>query len=75
MCSMKTEAMKSRLITSTGTGPLSFKKKKREKKRGKLINLTNTHTLKSSSFLRNPKESQRNGFGNKEGLSSVKEGC
>lgn len=28
MCSMKTDAMKSRLITSTGTGPLSQKKEK-----------------------------------------------
>lgn len=70
MCSMKTEAMKSRLITSTGTGPLSQQRHR----------LTHTHTVPSlavtptSAGVLVERMILLTSFGNEEGLSSLKEG-
>lgn len=49
MCSMKTEAMKSRLITSTGTGPLS------QQRQSEINTNTNTH---NPIICSNPNQSE-----------------
>lgn len=71
MCSMKTEAMKSRLITSTGTGPLLQTKK----------TLINTQTQNPFIFCNAGQSESLSGVADfidelrkKEGLSSLKEG-
>lgn len=52
MCSMKTEAMKSRLITSTGTGPLHHTQKEREKEKKMHELISSTNNGKKAPFAR-----------------------
>lgn len=85
MCSMKTDAMKSRLITSTGTGPLS--QQQQQQKKDKLIKHAHVRS-KSHHFSVTPKSlrgtadfidalrrEERKKRKKKEGPSSLKEGC